>query len=225
MGQVARSEARTAGRLNLLAGAGAVILAGASALIGAEEMQLATLERRLDDQVGLLGRGQSASLQWDVVGAAPRAQLATAIFLARRAHSLPPEARRADIDRGRTAVRAAIGARPHWAEAWVALAYLESLGGAERSPWAVSALAASYRDAPFIKGSASWRAGFGLRHWLSLTPQTQVRVVDEAVWIAMQDGRARVALLALARKGPAYQPFLRRWHEARSRERLLLLER
>ncbi len=212
----------SSGRRNWLAIGAGLVLAGAGLAVWWSEHQVIRATALVDRQVELMNRGRPVSPAPFVAGNSDNARvlIAHASYLAFQANGAEGEARRMLIEEARRRAYRAIAARPRWGEARTTLAYIETLAGPDRTGSATASLSASYRDAPFLKGSAQWRVATALKGWHRLDGATQQRVIDEAVWIAMQDGPARERLFALARATDAYPGLLTAWRSARGRERL-----
>lgn len=145
-----------------------------------------------------------------------RADVASALALARYAAAETDPARRRDaLVNARRLLAIALPVRTHWGEAQVTSTYVAALADGDRAPTTLSSFAASYADAPFLRHAAAWRVQYGFTHWTLLGSVTQSHVAEEAVWLAMLDGKALPEIFALARATPAYEEFLRHWRIAR----------
>lgn len=195
------------------------VLVFASGLTLWREMSIARMVADLDRQTGLLGRGQNVGqFQPDGDLSSPRGQLALSLFLARQSHSLPPSARAATLSRARRAADMAIGSRYLWGEAWVSLAYIESQAGQGRVGPMISALKSSYVAAPYLKKAAGWRSQTAIENWRFLDAGTRRHAIEEVVWLALQNPRARNDIFRVASGTDAYQPLLARWRTARTHQ-------
>jgi len=100
----------------------------------------------------------------------------------------------------------ATAARPSWAEADVAQAYVALLRG--QSPSAIAALERSYRAAAFLPQSASWRIRYGVSVWSRLSPEAQDHIVSETIWLARSTPRS-YAFAQLLVEGTPAEPLVR----------------
>lgn len=106
-------------------------------------------------------------------------------------------------------------ARPHWVEAQIAKTYILALQEGPDSPKAIAALIKSYDDSTFNYDSASWRSPLGFAVWSKLPPQTQTRLLIEAVMIARLQPQFRDEIFDAARQSPGYSKFLILWRNTR----------
>ncbi|WP_322964449.1 hypothetical protein [Sphingomonas fuzhouensis] len=136
-----------------------------------------------------------------------RAALLRGVMRARAAANDPAHAPQL-LAEARRDIAQAQATRPVWGEAEVARAYVELLDHGAESPQALSALAASYRAAPFLRDSAPWRIRFGVAVWPKLDAQTRDRLVSETAWLAGASGRTYAYALGLVAGSPA-EPLVR----------------
>lgn len=124
--------------------------------------------------------------------------------------------RRQDILRqADEAITLALRRRPHWGEAQLVRAFLES----RRTPAGVAAmreaLIASYDDAPYLRDGSDWRIPQTLTLWDTLPPRTRDHVIDEAAWVLRLRADRREFIFDMMRASPAYVPFMLRWRQIR----------
>lgn len=172
-------------------------------------------ERLADPSLGVSDGGENDALNPLPAAAPARVLLADALYLAREAAPRLPDARRrAMIERARYDVRQLLDIRPHWGEAWIVMAYLDSLSSSSFGSAEANAIAHSYLDAPLIPDAGMWRVERGLANFDAFPVAMQSRIVDETVWlIRNKDGPARTALFQMARESDAYRDVFLRWRE------------
>jgi hypothetical protein len=197
---------------------GLVIVAGAS--VAADELDVSAAEQRAEIQTQALLRGDApppADVPAAGGGYPARARLADALVLARVA-AIEQDKGRRDLLLGRAVDEAyqAAHSRPHWGEAWMVVAFIQSMRGGPTAGATREALARSYADAPFLPDSAAWRVFTGLAAWELLDDYTRRRVSEEAVWVARRSLAGRNAIFAAMRESPAYSSFLIAWRAAAS---------
>lgn len=191
-----------------------------SSLIGIwtcyREIATRNAERGLEDQTTLMLSDQSDDRDPVPPAAAmptARLLLAQSLFLARHASALPRGSdRTALLDRARAQAMTAARTRPHWGEAWVVVAYVESLAATGDTAYERAALIRSYADAPYLERAGFWRVGEGLREWSGLPLPIRNRLISEAAWLLRNgDSNNRGALFNLARLSPAYRDIFLEW--------------
>lgn len=85
-----------------------------------------------------------------------------------------------DLPRARALTLNELSVAPSHAEAWLRLAYIESVqSGGQLSPPANAALKKAYALAPVDAKFASWRLRFILEHWQSADPAVRAFAMDE----------------------------------------------
>lgn len=146
----------------------------------------------------------------------PRLLLSDALFRARALRRAKGPDRDATLAALSRQADLAIEARPHWGQAWVVKAYIESLQqGPDHRHFALVGLSRSYADSPFLRDAAGWRVMFALNHWDELDAFVRGRAIEEAVWLSRVDGASRKAIFAGARNTNGYQPLVLRWRDMR----------
>lgn len=199
-----------------------MLLGMGTALSGAlwvQERTISHADGRLRTQELAIVRGDlpaSGNIAVPDAASSPRLILSDAIY---RARALKPQAgpgqdmllaslsRQTDL---------AISARPHWGQAWVVKAYIESLGNTpETRQSSLTALSRSYADAPFLRDASAWRVMYGLAHWDELDIFVRQRLIEEATWLVRVDHGVQAPVFAAARNTNAYQTLILRWREMR----------
>jgi hypothetical protein len=85
-----------------------------------------------------------------------------------------------DLPRARAQTLKELSIAPSHAEAWLRLAYIDSVqSSGQLSPAANAALKRAYVLAPVDAKFASWRLGFILEHWQSADPAIRAFAMDE----------------------------------------------
>lgn len=183
------------------------------------EHAVAAADAGLKTQELALARSDSVAESSTVAvdaGSQPRLLLSDAIYRARAIQSTGGVGRDNDLAALSRQVDLAIDARPHWAQAWVVKAYIESLrprsGHLQAS---LAALSRSYSDAPFLRDASGWRVTYGMAQWESLDSFVRNRVIEEAAWLSRVDPDVRRAIFGHARATRAYEPLVLRWRELR----------
>ncbi|GLI97812.1 hypothetical protein [Sphingobium sp. BS19] len=183
------------------------------------EHAVATADAGLKTQELALARGDSVTERSSIAvdaGSQPRLLLSDAIYRARAIQSTGVMGRDNDLASLSRQVDLAIDARPHWAQAWVVKAYIESLRPRSSHLQAsLAALSRSYSDAPFLRDASGWRVTYGMAQWESLDGFVRNRVIEEAVWLSRVDPDVRRAIFGAARATRAYEPLVLRWRELR----------
>lgn len=177
-----------------------------------QERIVADYQLRLDEQLFPDGTMHRPDFQPVPALAPPRALLAEGLYRARVAGTMPDTLqRRTEIAQARVAIAQAVDSRPHWGEAWVVSAYIESLALPRLGAPEKNALIRSYLDAPFLYPGGLWRTQRGISNWGAFSGFTQNRIADEMVWLIRQSGgQTRSDLLEFVRNSPAYRAvFLR----------------
>jgi hypothetical protein len=188
--------------------------ASVSGYVLAEEHIAATAEARLRDQTAAFDAGTVTLPPADTPrGSVPRVRFADALMSARAAQRLNlGDARRGPLlDRASTELSELEGARPYWGERDAAIAFVETLRSGDTSPTALHALSQSYREAPYLRQSGSWRVEYGLREWENLDSEARAHLLDEAVWLSRDDVRVLNGTLDAMRGTQAYRGFMTRW--------------
>lgn len=139
-----------------------------------------------------------------------RALLANALLLAR---SVPPVsassgAQRVTLERALTQTLLVIRKHPRWGDAWALAAFIYSRRDGPTADTARSALAQSYRYAPFLRSAGPWRFATALASWDALNAETRSNAVAEGVWLARLDPRLNRDVLQLVRSSDAYGDFM-----------------
>lgn len=188
-------------------------LAGLSGWSAWREVLTRQAQQDFDRQTRLLDSGFTGTDIRDLDPtpryATPRHRLIDALFVARAAATQPPGSplRRDLLARARTDARTAAAARPHWGEAWTAVAYVESLSAPHvPGPDERAALIRSYDDAPYLALSGPWRLSRSLTIWSALPERTQTAVINEALWYICTKPDIRRRLFAEIRASAAYMP-------------------
>lgn len=70
----------------------------------------------------------------------------------------------------------------------------------------MTAFAASYDQAGFLRDEGMWRLAFAAVYWHALPEKTRAAAVNEAVWLARIDGRLRTAVDQLVTGTPLALP-------------------
>lgn len=203
----------------------AICIAGTLALLAlggvavrdiAREAQVGAVERVLRAQEQAAARGVSAPpFATSRAITEPRALVTRALILAREASDAKtgPDRDRS-ITQAQAAIDDALVARPAWGEARAVAAYVGSLGGTSGAAQpSLQSFAASYVDAPFLRGAAGWRIGYGVAHWAQLSTGTRNDVLNESFWLMGIDATNRGAVYAMLRNSDAYVPFMLRLRE------------
>lgn len=197
---------------------------GVAARVLWDEWRVRRLERDVEVQNAALVRGDAvvvAAIARNPVprdlADNPRAALYGAVLLARAALATEdPAVRQLRLAAATRSVAAAQARRPDWGEALMLDAYIHVLADDGRvGPRALAALEGSYRFAPYLRDAGAWRAPVGFAVWDRLSPASQTRVANEAVWLARLSASARAMLFAAARESPGYASFAGRWLAAR----------
>jgi len=85
-----------------------------------------------------------------------------------------------DLPRARALTLRELSIAPTHAEAWLRLAYIETVQSSDQlSPAANAALKQAYALAPVDAKFATWRLGFILEHWQSADPAVRAFALDE----------------------------------------------
>ncbi|QAY77476.1 hypothetical protein [Sphingosinicella sp. BN140058] len=183
-----------------------------------QELDVERWTSSLQRQQRAFERGEPSPAAPDPAGtAAPRARLLRAIFLLRTAQTTPDAGAAQRLrQEAEGELAAARTARATWGDAAVVTAFAESLRQPESMSAIASALAESYRGAPYLKDASRWRIEMGLWCWDLLPPVARDRLINEAVWYVRLRPQDRTHVFGLMRLSPAYRPFLLRWYAVRS---------
>ncbi|HEX7857271.1 MAG TPA: hypothetical protein VF503_26615 [Sphingobium sp.] len=171
-----------------------------------QETLVTQYQYRVDNQILPDGTMQPPAFPPLPAAAPPRTLVAEALYRARVAAVTPDASRRrAQLTVARAAITQAIDSRPHWGEAWVVKAYIESIASPRLDEAEKNALARSYLDAPFMHVTGLWRAQRAISNWDAFSPFAQNRIANEMVWlIRFTGGQTRAGLLETVRNSPAY---------------------
>lgn len=172
-----------------------------------QESIVTDYQQRLDNQIlpdGTMHRPDFLPLP---AFAPPRALVAEALYRARVASTMSDTVqRRIQLTEARTATIGAADSRPHWGEAWVVRAYVESLASPRFGEREKKALIRSYLDAPFLYPGGFWRTRQGILNWNAFPGFARDRIADEMVWlIRLSGGQKRSDLLEFVRNSSAYR--------------------
>ena len=188
--------------------------ASVSGYVLAQDHVAASAEAQLRDQAAAFDAGKvDLPPTHASQNAVPRVRFADALMSARVAQRLAiGDARRAPLlDRAAAELSTLQSARPYWGERAATLAFVEMLRSGDSSPAALNALSESYREAPYLRQSGSWRVEYGLRQWEQLDAETQAHLLDEAVWLSRDDVKILNGMLDAMRGTQAYRGFMTRW--------------
>lgn len=181
-----------------------------------QESLVSEYQSRLDGQILPDGTMKRPVLTPVPDYAPARAMMTDALYIARAASmDKNPQHRRTLLLHARTSLSGVLKSRPHWGEAWIVKAYIESLTSPRMGYAEEEALIRSYMDAPFVHNAGLWRAKRGMTNWNRFPAFAQARIANETVWLISAAPQTRMELLEMARNTPAYIPVFLRLRERR----------
>ncbi len=164
-----------------------------TAASGAPDLRGEVLERFADTApTSLNDRANAAMAQGALVEAANAQQDSLKAFYLARAD---------------TAIAHLRQTRPDWAPTRLLAVQAHWGRYGKIAPEAVADYAASYRAAPFLRGSAQWRIAYGAAAWDQLPPDARRAMIDEALWLVRYDGAMRPVVRDLLGDSPAGMQF------------------